>query len=300
MPLKSFEKHLLTKEWLNVIKNFDCNGSKVNNFNKINVFLTEDCLKNNLDNYSRTNIYIKDGVCKAFYSLAMGSIELPRNKEEDYKPLKDYPALFLTHIAVDKSYHRNGVARAILNTIIKKAYENDEIAARFIFLDAYPESVSWYLKNPLFKIMYAPLSERIEKYCEKKIIEKLNERLKQGHTVDCELDQTENIDISLHRKNCETILTKHVNDIFKELAPEKSLLKRCDSKVKIIFDDNKPKIELQGFAIRNKTALIHDWLKEKGNILNIDVTIPLYADINKYYEAICDSYNDGELMQKRS
>jgi hypothetical protein len=135
--------------------------------------------------------------------------------------------------------------------------------------------------------MYAPLSERIEKYCEKKIIKKLNDRLKVGHTIDCEFDQTE--DISLLKKNCETILTKHVNDIFKELAPEESLLKRCDSKIKIIFDENKPKIELQGFAIRNKTELIHEWLKEKHNILNIDVTIPLYADINRYYKAICDN-----------
>lgn len=193
MPLKSFVKHQLSDKWLDGIKNFDCNGSKVNNFGKINVFLKEECLKNSQDNYSRTNIYIKDGVCKAFYSLAMGSIELPRSVEENYKPLRDYPALFLTHLAVDKSYHRNGIARAILNEIIKQAYENKEIAARFIFLDAYPESVSWYLRNPLFKIMYAPLSERIEKYCEKKIIEKLNIHLKQGHTIDCKLEQSANI-----------------------------------------------------------------------------------------------------------
>lgn len=289
MPLRSFEKHLLSDKWLDVIKNFDCNGSKVSNYEKINVFLKDDCLKFNQDNLSRTNIYIKDGVCKAFYSLAMGSIELPRNTEENYKPLRDYPALFLTHIAVDKSYQHKGIAKAILNRIIKQAYEDKEIAARFIFLDAYPESVSWYLKNDLFKIMYIPLEERIEKYCEKKIIEKLNERLKQGHTIDCELGQTDNIDISLLKKNCETILTKHVNDIFKELAPDKSLLKSCDSKVRIIFDENKPKIELQSFAIRNKTALIHKWLKEKDNILNIDVTIPLYADINKYYTALCQT-----------
>lgn len=288
MPLKSFEKHLMSKEWLDVVKDFDCCRSKVSNFEKINGFLKNESLKYSQDNLSRTNIYIKDGACKAFYSLAMGSIEKPRNKAEEYhEPIRDYPALFLTHLAVDKSYQNKGIAKAALNEIIKQVYKNEEIAARFIFLDAYPESASWYLKNPLFEIMYTPLSERIEKYCERYIIGKLNERLKQGHTI--EFDLNPNTDISLLKKDCETILTKHINDIFKELVPGDSLLNICHSKVKLFFEDNKPKIKLEGFAIRQNLPLIREWLQNKDNILNIDATIPLYADINKYYKAICDN-----------
>lgn len=289
MPLKTFEKHSLSPKWLDAIKDFDCNFSNVSNFEKINTLLKEKCLNYSQENLSRTNIYIKDGVCKAFYSLAMGSIEKPRDEEEGYKPLRDYPALFLTYLAVDKSYHRNGIAKAILNDIIKQAYENEEIAARYIFLDAYPESVSWYLRNPLFKIMYDPLSERIVNYCEKKFIGTLNEHLKNGHTIQCKLDQDQKTDISLIKKNCETVLTKHVDDIFQEFAPAKSLFKACGSKVKLNFEKNKPNINLEGFTIRNNRPIIRRWLENKDNILNVDVTIPLYADINKYYKAICGS-----------
>ncbi len=290
MPLKSFEKHPFSKEWQHAIKDFDCCSSKVGNFKKMNFFLKEESLKYSQDNLSRTNKYIKDGVCIAFYSLAMGSIEKPKKEpEEDYKPLRDYPALFLTHLAVDKSYQQKGIAKAIINYIIKQAYEDKEIAARFIFLDAYPESVSWYLRNPLFEIMYTPLSERMKNYCEKKIIEKLVERLKQGHAIECDLNQNQNTDISLLKKNCETVLTKHVNYIFQEYAPENSLLKVCKSKAKLIFNDNRPNIELEGFSIRQNLPLSREWLEKKDNILNIDVTIPLYVDINKYYKALCKS-----------
>ncbi len=289
MPLKTFEKHRLSQEWQYAIKDFDCCSSKVGNFEKINSFLKEESLKYSQDNLSRTTIFIKDGVCIAFYSLAMGSIEKSKGTAEDYKPLRDYPALFLTHLAVDKSYQHKGIAKAIINYIIKQAYEDKEIAARFIFLDAYRESVSWYIRNPLFEIMYTPLSERIVNYCEKKFIGTLNERLKDGHTIECELDQDQNTDISLIKKNCETVLTKHVDDIFQEFAPENSLFKVCGSKVKLHFEENRPNIKLESFTSRNNLSIIRKWLENKDNILNIDVTIPLYADINKYYKAICDS-----------
>jgi len=289
MPLKSYEKHLLGIEWQCAIKDFDCCSSTVGNHKKINFFLKEESLKYSQDNLSRTSIYVKDDVCIAFYSLAMGSIEKPKGTVEDYKPLRDYPALFLTHLAVDKSYQHRGIAKAIINSIIKQAYENKEIAARFIFLDAYPESVSWYLRNPLFEIMYTPLSERIRNYCEKKIIEKLNEHLKQGHFIECELNQNQITDISLLKKNCEKILNEHVNYIFQDFAPENSLLKVCRSNVKLTFEENKPNIELEGLTFRQNLPLIREWLENKDNILNIDVTIPLYVDINKYYKAICES-----------
>ncbi len=290
MPLNGFEKHLLSDEWSEATKEFDC-GSETDNFEKLNIFLKEEGLKYNQNNLSRTNIYVKDRVCAAFYSLAMASIEKPRadknkpNTEED-KPLKDIPTVFLTRLAVDKKYHGKKVGRAILNDIIKQVYENKEIAARFIFLDAYPESISWYLKYPLFEIMYASLAERIEDHCEKKIIGKLNERLKQGCTIECELNQ--DIDISSLKKNCETILTKHVNEIFNDFAPENSLLKVCHSKVKLVFEDNRPrpKIELVGFDSRQNLPLIRKWFENKDNILNLDMTIPLYADINLLYKAI--------------
>lgn len=277
MPLDGFEKHLLSDDFLATTKEFDC-GSEIPNFDKLNIFLKEEGLKYNQNNLSRTNVYVKDGVCTAFYSLAMASIKKPKtNKKnsttEEDKPLKDIPAVFLTRLAVDKKY---------------QAYENEEIAARFLFLDAYPESISWYLKYPPFDIMYSSLAERIKNHCEKKIIGKLNERLKQGHTIECELNLDS--DISSHKKNCETILSRHVDDIFNELAPKNSLLKLCRSKVKLTFEENnRPKIELLSFDSLQNLPLIRKWFENKDNVLNLDMTIPLYADINILYKAIYNS-----------
>jgi GNAT superfamily N-acetyltransferase len=250
MPLTSYEKHFFTEKWLEATKDFDCCITKNNNFVKLNDFLKKDALRYNQDNLSRTNIFVKNGVCIAYYSLAMNAIkEQGINVEEDYKILKSYPALFITRFAVDKRYQKSGIAKAILNSVIKKACEDQEVAARFLFLDAYPESISWYLSNPLFEIMYSALSERIEHWCEK-------------------------------------ILTAHVNNIFQELVPENSLLKVCHSKIKLTFEDNKPKIKLDGFNIRQNRPIIRDWLGNKKNLLNVDITIPLYVDINQYYKAI--------------
>jgi GNAT superfamily N-acetyltransferase len=215
--------------------------------------LKKDALRYNQNNLSRTNIFVKNGVYIAYYSLAMNAIkEQSINVEEEYQILKSYPALFLTRFAVDKRYQKSGIAKAILNAIVKNVCEDQEVAARFLFLDAY--------------------------------IEKLNERLKQGHTIECELNKDNDIDTL--KINCAKILTAHVNNIFYELVPENSLLKACHSKIKLSFEDNKPKIKLDGFNIRQNRLIIRDWLKDKNNLLNVDVTIPLYADINQYYKAI--------------
>ncbi|MCX9012174.1 MAG: GNAT family N-acetyltransferase [Candidatus Methanoperedens sp.] len=285
MPLTSYEKHLFSEKWLDAVKDFDCCASKNDNYEKLNDFIKKDALKYNQNNLSRTNILVKNGVCIAYYSLAMNAIKEQRiSVEEEYKTLKSYPALFLTRFAVDKRYQKSGIGKAILNAIVKNACENQEIAARFLFLDAYPESISWYLSNPLFEILYTALSERIAYCCEKCVIEKLNERLRQGHTIECELN--EKTDVDTLRTNCEKILTTHVNDIFHDLVPENSLLKACHSKIGLTFENNKPKIKLEGFNTRQNLSIIRDWLKNKNNVLNLDITVPLYADINQYYIAI--------------
>lgn len=285
MSLTSCEKHLFTDKWQEAVKDFDCCPSKNNNYEKLNEFIKKDALKYNQNNLSRTTIFVRNGVCIAYYSLAMNAIKEQRiNVEEEYLILKSYPALFLTRFAVDKRYQKSGIGKTILNAIVKNAYKNQEVAARFLFLDAYPESISWYLNNPLFEILYTALSERIEHSYEKSIIEILNEHLKQGHTIECELNK--DVDIDALKKNCEKILTAHVNNIFQELVPENSLLKVCRSKIKLIFEDNMPKIKLDSFNTRQNLPIIRDWLKNKNNLLNLDITIPLYADINQYYKAI--------------
>ena len=283
MPLKNFEKHILSEKCQESIKDFDCGSKYNNNFEQLNNFLKNEALRYNQENYSRTNIYLEDDTCVAYYSLAMSAI--PRmNRGDEYESLKSYPALFLTRFAIDKRYHNSGIGKAILNDIIKNAYENKEIASRFLFLDAYPESISWYLGNPLFTILYTDMAERIEKCCETRIIKELNIRLNKGYKI--EYESNNEVAIDSLKKNCENILNAHVSNIFEDLACANPLLKDCRSKIKLNFENNRPQIKLENFKTQQNLPTIHDWFKEKKNILNFDITIPLYIDINKFYEAV--------------
>lgn len=285
MPLKNFVKHPFSEKCLEYVQNFDCNISEQTNFEKLNIFLKKDALRYQQDGFSKTNIYVANDACIAYYSLSMNAIKEKKiDVDDEYRSLRSYPALFLTRFAVDKSYQKSGIGKAILNDIIKQAYKNQEVGARFLFVDANPEAASWYLGNPLFTVLYFDLTERIEKCIEKEIIDKLNIRLKQGHTVECELDKS--VHIAVFKKNYEKIMIAHVNDIFEDIINVNSILKQCHSNVKLTFENNKPNIKLEHFNIRQNSGTICDWLKEEENILKLDVTVPLYIDINKYYEAI--------------
>ena len=283
MPLNTLEKHLFTKEWIDSINYFNCNGIDSHNFDQLNTFLKSNALEYNRYHLSRTSIYVKNGVCVAYYSLAMNAIKV--SVEGEYAFLKSYPALFVTRFAIDHHYHGKGIGKHILNDITRHAYENKEIAARFLYLDAYAESISWYLGNSFFKILYLDLSERIEKWCEKTIIAELNMRLNQGHSMECALNEDVN-DIGKLKKNCAEIISSHVDDIFKNLKQKNPLLEKCKSKIQFTFEDNKPSIKIINLYTRKNAPIIRDWLKERDNILGMDITIPLYADINKYYNAI--------------
>lgn len=285
MPLKDFEKTVLTEDNLDLVDDFDCNASDEPDFEKLNTFLKEKALEYNQSNFSRTTIYSKDGACAAYYSLSMNAIKEKKiDVEEEYQSLKSYPALFLTRFAIDKRYQHSGIGKAIINDIISNAYKDKHVAARFLFVDANPKSVSWYLGNRLFTILYFDLNERINQCIESQIIKELNNRLIKGQSIECVLDDGD----QLHtlRRNCEKILIGHANKIFEEISSEFALFKECESKIKMTFEDNKPKIKLDNFNTRQNHSSIRDWLKNKNNVLKLDITIPLYLDINKYYTAL--------------
>jgi len=108
--------------------------------------------------------------------------------------------------------------------------------------------------------------------------------LKKGYEIEYEFNNEAEID-SL-KKNCESILNTHVTNIFKGIACENPLLENCRSGIKLNFENNRPQIKLENFNTRQNLSTIRDWFKEKNNVLNFDITIPLYLDINKYYKAI--------------
>lgn len=285
MPLKNFIKTVLTGDALDLVRDFDCNASDESDFEKLNHFLKNKALEYNNDSFSRTNIYSRDGICVAYYSLSMNAIKGKKiDVEDEYRTLKSYPALFLTRFAIDKRYQRSGIGKAIINDIIYNAYRNREVAARFLFVDANPRSVSWYLGNPLFTIMYIDLTERMETCIESQIIKELNNRMIKGHGID--YVQKNDEQSNTLKLEWEKILIRHVNEIFNEITDDCCLIKECHAKVKLFIEDNKPKIELNNFNIKDNHKLIREWLGNRDNLLKLDITIPLYLDINKYYKAV--------------
>ncbi|SFM67975.1 GNAT family protein [Methanolobus profundi] len=285
MPLKRFTKSVLTADCLPLIGDFDCGSSQHSDFDKLNAFLKERALEYNQDHFSRTNIYHEDGKCAAYYSLSMNAINGKKiDVDDQYRSLKSYPALFLTRFAVDKKYQRSGIGRGVINDIIMNAYRDGEVAARFLYVDASPMSVSWYLGNPLFTVLYSELTERIEQCIESHIIEKLNKRLVEGHPIEFVLSVEGELE-SL-KKNSEKILIAHVKDIFNDLCETITIFTDCNSKIKLTFENNKPKITLDNFNTRQNHEGIRDWLKQADNVLNLDITVPLYLDMKKYYMAL--------------
>lgn len=293
MKIDGYEKCLLNDTHFEIIKNFDCSLFNANNFNEMNVFLKENAIEYNKKNFSRTYIYICNNECAAYYSLAMGAIKKPSDNKlkEEYKPLQDIPSIHLIRLAVDKKYR--GIGSKILKNIIEESYSNKEIASRCIFLEAYPESVWWYLdKTSLFEINYKTLNESLEEYCEKYIICKLNTNLTNDTKVEFKspsIIKIDKIDVNQIKNDNYNILYKHIINIFNELTPNNSLLKECDVKVKLTFEKNKIKINIDGFNTGKNRDLIRNWLKERKNILNIDIPIPIYADINKIHEMFLEN-----------
>ena len=65
------------------------------------------------------------------------------------------------------------------------------------------------------------------------------------------------------------------------------MIEKCKSKIQFTFEGNKPLIKIDDNLKTRKGALIiRDWLDERNSILDMDITISLYADINKYYKTI--------------
>ncbi|MDY0385947.1 MAG: GNAT family N-acetyltransferase [Methanolobus sp.] len=276
---------MLSKDCLHLVQNFYCNSLDEPDYEKLNQFLKEKALNYNLANLSRTTVFCDEAVCVAYYSLSMNAINGQKIDVEDkYRLLKSYPAIFLTRFAVDKHYQKTGIGRAIINDIIYKAHRNESVAARFLFIDANPKSVSWYLGNPLFTILYSDLTNRMEQCIESQIIDELNLRLLNGCGVKCDLG--DNNQPSSTKKNCEKLLKAHVDEIYNCILSKVTLLNECNSKIQLTFDGTIPKISLTNFNIRNNHDRIRNWLTKKENVLEFDITIPLYLDMNKHYVAL--------------
>jgi GNAT superfamily N-acetyltransferase len=70
-----------------------------------------------------------------------------RNKIPNSKRRRNYPAAKIGRLAVSDSVAGNGIGRFILDSVKDFFSEKDDIACRFLTVDAYSSAFDFYLKN---------------------------------------------------------------------------------------------------------------------------------------------------------
>lgn len=139
-----------------VLKSFDCGDSDLNDFlfNKAEKFNSE---------LLATTYLLEDGESIiAYFSIFNDSLrveEIEFASQSGYKRffremvshpkrhLKYFPAIKIGRLAVNKLSQGNGVGRIIINYVIDYAIEqNEKCACKFIIIDAYSQSLSFYEK----------------------------------------------------------------------------------------------------------------------------------------------------------
>jgi len=134
----------LKEDMLDSVKEFDCGD------NDLNEFLTDDALKYMKQNLATTYLcnHTKHGLL-AYFSISADSIEISEKEKEIFreydKALREYPAIKIGRLAVQKEYKRNGIGERIIEIVLGYALEmNNRLAVRYVSVDAYPESAGFY------------------------------------------------------------------------------------------------------------------------------------------------------------
>jgi GNAT superfamily N-acetyltransferase len=128
---------------------FDCDDDDLNDF------LQHDAAKYQADHLSHTRVVLWKGTLVGYITLLADCIILQTSEKK--KALKElrahhqsvytFPAIKIGRIGIQKEHQHSGIGTQLLiYTIGLVVRMNRElnIGCRFITLDAYPQSVSWY------------------------------------------------------------------------------------------------------------------------------------------------------------
>jgi hypothetical protein len=129
---------------------FDCDDADLNDFVKA------DCHRYQNQWLSHTKLaFLKsDHSLVGFITLLSDSIVLETKEKKHlfdfHKQVYNFPALKIARLGVQAGLQRGGIGTSLLTYTIGLAFRmNTEmsIGCRFITVDAYPKSVSWYEKR---------------------------------------------------------------------------------------------------------------------------------------------------------
>ncbi len=154
----------------NIPDDFDCGDDDLNGF------LVDDALDYEKEQIARTTVAIFDNKVVGFFSLCADCISLKVKERKNHiesrnvKIRKEWPALKIARLAVDKNFRNMGIGKALIDATIFIAQEwSERIGIRFISVDAYPASVEFYEK-----LFFLPNKYKTELYKDPLVKEKHN------------------------------------------------------------------------------------------------------------------------------
>ena len=132
------------------LSSFDCRDQDLNEFLKEDAFLYQ---KNGM---AQTYVCQYANQPVGFFSLCCDAIKLSSTeKEEEFgmdKQHKDFPAVKIARLATSASHKKRRIGTIMVKYIIGMALEfSKKIGCRFITVDAYPNSVDFYMRLKFIK-----------------------------------------------------------------------------------------------------------------------------------------------------
>lgn len=129
------------------LERFDCGDDDISEF------LKKDALNWQRQKNTRVHLFIHNEEIIGFFSLSCDSIKLKESEKSKHpkmeNSLKEFPAMKIGRLGVDKKWQRCGLGTKILMWAIGyiSHHSDNSIACRFVTIDAYPHMVEWYKKR---------------------------------------------------------------------------------------------------------------------------------------------------------
>lgn len=153
MELSDFSFSSLSED--DILENFDCGDEKINEF------FIEDSKDFQREKITNTYLFKEGNDIVAFFSISNDCLndlgyensiwnKLHRKiKLPNEKRIRQYPAVKITRLGVDKRFQGTGLSHQILDFIKGWTFISHKPACRLLILDAYnhPKQISIYQKN---------------------------------------------------------------------------------------------------------------------------------------------------------
>ena len=134
------------------VSTFDCGDDDLNDF------LKTDASHYQADHLSFTRLVFLKGELIGYITLLADCIILQTGEKKkalkearaEHQAILTFPAIKIGRLGIKKEYQKSGVGTHLLNYTIGLVFRLNremKIGCRFITLDAYPKSVSWYEKK---------------------------------------------------------------------------------------------------------------------------------------------------------